>query len=122
MNVALRRQRCADERASKQHLRLAVEATVRAVKHPFGNGKVPVRGKPRVGMVMIESAAMSNVRQIHRYQRSQEETGRAETGNQEAAESAQRQPVSSFFASLWTQLRACLRLGRPLRPAWACSF
>jgi len=26
--------------------RAAVEATVRSVKHPFGNGKVPVRGKP----------------------------------------------------------------------------
>jgi hypothetical protein len=122
VNVALRRQRCADERASKQHLRPAVEATVRAVKHPFGNGKVPVRGKPRVGMLMIGTSAMNNVRQIYRYQRSQKETGRAEKRSQKAAESAQRQPVFSFFASLWTQLRACLRLGRPLRPAWACSF
>jgi hypothetical protein len=111
VNVALRRQRCADERASTRHLRPAVEATVRAVKHPFGNGKVPVRGKPRVGMLMIASAAMNNVRQILRYQRSQK-----------ATESVQRQPVLSFFASLWTQLRACLRLVRPLRPAWACSF
>jgi len=122
VNVALRRQRCADERASKQHLRPAVEATVRAVKHPFGNGKVPVRGKPRVGMLMIGTSAMNNVRQIHRYQRSQKETGRAEKRSQKAAESAQRQPVFSFFASLWTQLRAWLRLGHPLRPAWACSF
>ena len=122
VNVALRRQRCADERASKQHLRPAVEATVRAVKHPFGNGKVPVRGKPRVGMLMIGTSAMNNVRQIYRYQRSQKETGRAEKRSQKAAESAQRQPVFSFFASLWTQLRACLRLGRPLRPDWACSF
>ncbi|MCK4451608.1 MAG: transposase, partial [Anaerolineae bacterium] len=111
VNVALRRQRCADERASKQHLRPAVEATVRAVKHPFGNGKVPVRGKPRVGMLMIGTSAMNNVRQIYRYQRSQKETGRAEKRSQKAAESAQRQPVFSFFASLWTQLRACLRLG-----------
>jgi len=122
VNVALRRQRCADERASKQHLRPAVEATVRAVKHPFGNGKVPVRGKPRVGMLMIGTSAMNNVRQIYRYQRSQKETGRAEKRSQKAAESAQGQPVFSFFASLWTQLRACLRLGHPLRPAWACSF
>jgi hypothetical protein len=111
VNVALRRQRCADERASTRHLRPAVEATVRAVKHPFGNGKVPVRGKPRVGMLMIGSAAMNNVRQILRYQRSQK-----------ATESVQGQPVLSFFASLWTQLRACLRLVRPLQPTWACSF
>jgi len=74
INVALRRQRCTDARASQQHLRPAVEATVRAVKHPFGNGKVPVRGKPRVSMLMIGSAAMNNVRQIYRYQISQEET------------------------------------------------
>ena len=78
VNVALHRQRCADERASKRHLRPAVEATVRAVKHPFGNGKVPVRGKLRVGMLMIGSAAMNNVRQIHRYQRSQDEAKRAD--------------------------------------------
>jgi hypothetical protein len=122
VNVALRRQRCADERASKQHLRPAVEATVRAVKHPFGNGKVPVRGKPRVGMLMIGTSAMNNVRQIHRYQRSQKETGGAENGSRKATESAQGQSVLSFFASLWTQLQACLRLVRPPRPAWACSF
>ncbi len=109
VNVALRRQRCADERASKRHLRPAVEATVRAVKHPFGNGKVPVRGKPRVGMLMIGSAAMNNVRQIFRYQRSRK-----------ATPSVQRQSVLSFFAALWTQLRACLRPVHPLRPAWAC--
>jgi len=67
VDLALRRQRSADARASGQNLRAAVEATVRSVKHPFGNGKVPVRGKPRVSMVVIGSAAMSNVRRIHRY-------------------------------------------------------
>jgi len=122
VNVAQRRQRCADERASKQHLRPAVEATVRAIKHPFGNGKVPVRGKPRVGMLMLGSAAMNNVRQIHRYQISQKEAGAAEQRSRKAAESTQRQPALSLFASVWTQLQACLRLARPLGPAWACSF
>jgi hypothetical protein len=43
---------------------------------------VPVRGNPRVSMVMTESAAMNNVRQIHRYQISQKEAGRAGKGNQ----------------------------------------
>ena len=122
VNVALRRQRCADERTRERHLRPAVEATVRAVKHPFGNGKVPVRGNPRVSMVMTESAAMNNVRQIHRYQISQKEAGRAEKGNQKATESARQQSASSFFAFVWSQLRACLHLAHPLRPAWACSF
>jgi hypothetical protein len=122
VNVALRRQRCADERASERHLRPAVEATVRAVKHPFGNGKVPVRGKPRVGMLMIGSAAMNNVRQIYRYQRSQDEPGRAGKRSQETAESAREQIVFSFCASLWARLRAVLCLIPPLRPVWACSF
>jgi hypothetical protein len=53
LDLALRRKRSADARATRQNLRSAVEATVRAVKHPFGNGKVPVRGKPRVSMVAL---------------------------------------------------------------------
>ncbi|HDQ73169.1 MAG TPA: hypothetical protein ENN19_13915 [Chloroflexi bacterium] len=122
VNVALRRQRCADERSNERHLRPAVEATVRAVKHPFGNAKVPVRGNPRVSMVMTESAAMNNVRQIHRYQISQKEAGRTEKGKQKAATGARQQSASSFFAFVCGQLRACLRLVHPLRPAWACSF
>ncbi|RLC69662.1 MAG: hypothetical protein DRI81_20145, partial [Chloroflexi bacterium] len=38
VDLALRRQRSADARTSRQNLRAAVEATVRSVKHPFGNG------------------------------------------------------------------------------------
>ena len=63
----MRRQRSAEARASGQNLRSAVEATVRSVKHPFDDGKVPVRGQPRVSMVVLASAAMSNLRRIHRY-------------------------------------------------------
>jgi len=68
VNVAQRRKLSAEARASGQNLRAAVEASVRSVKHPFGNGKVPVRGKPRMSMVIIGSAAMSNLRRIHRFQ------------------------------------------------------
>jgi len=80
VDLALRRQRSARDRASGQNLRTAVEATVRAVKHPFGNGKVPVRGKARVSMVMIGSAAMNNVRRIHRHLTDPGRAGRAEKG------------------------------------------
>ncbi len=31
----------------------AAESTMRSVKHPFRNGKVPVRGRPSASMVMI---------------------------------------------------------------------
>lgn len=122
LNVALRRQRGADERAAERHLRPAVEATARAIKHPFGNGKVPVRGTCRVSVVMTESAAMNNVRQIYRYQMSQKEADKAEKGNQKAARGTRQQSVSSFFVFVWAQLRACVHLMHPLRPAWACSF
>lgn len=122
LNVALRRQRCADERAAERHLRPAVEATARAIKHPFGNGKVPVRGNPRVSMMMTESAAMNNVRRIYRYQMRQTDSDRAEKGNQKAARGAWQQSASSFFTFIWSQLRAYFRLAHPLRPAWVCSF
>ena len=65
--VARRRQLAAQAKASGKNLRSAVEATVRSVKHPFRNGKVPVRGQPRVTMLLIGSAAMTNVRRICRY-------------------------------------------------------
>jgi hypothetical protein len=48
-------------------LRAAVEATVGALKHPFRHGKVPVRGRTRVHMLLLGSAVLYNVRQIHRH-------------------------------------------------------
>jgi hypothetical protein len=84
VEVALRRQRTADMRASGQNLRVAVEAIVRSIKHPFGNDKVPVRGQDRVSMVMLGSAAMSNVRRIHRYLVGLEEAKGAKTEGKEA--------------------------------------
>jgi hypothetical protein len=117
VNVALRRQRCSDARTSKQHLRPAVEATVRAVKHPFGNGQVPVRGKPRVSMVMIGAAAMNNVRQINRYQKSQNQ---AKSQAQNPDRRSREQLLSPFFVFLRSLFHSCLGLPTLLRPAWAC--
>ena len=65
--VALAQGLAAQAKASGKNLRSAVEATVRSVKHPYRNGKVPVRGQPRVTMLLIGSAAMTNVRRICRY-------------------------------------------------------
>ena len=67
----LRRQRSRFFREMKHNPRAAIEATVRAVKHPFPKGKLPVRGKFRVGYMMIGSAAVNNVRQIQRYLKKQ---------------------------------------------------
>ena len=49
------------------HLRPAVEATVRAVKHPLPHGKAPVRGTFRVAAIILASAFMVNLRRLHRH-------------------------------------------------------
>jgi hypothetical protein len=67
MLLALRRRRSQVFQKTKQNPRAAVEATVRAVKLPFPRGKLPVRGRFRMFYMMIGSAAINNVRQIHRY-------------------------------------------------------
>jgi len=63
-NVARRGQHLRHAQTSGRNLRSAVEATVRSVKHPFGSDKPPVRGHPRVSMMMLASAAMCIVRRI----------------------------------------------------------
>ncbi len=112
LNCARRRQRCAAARAGSHNYRAAVEATVRAVKHPFRNGKVPVRGKPRVSMVLVGSAVMNNVRQIHRYLVRQ----RADAA-EKADQRAEKHSPDSLFVSVLIALRARLsaRLCFPLR-------
>lgn len=117
VNVALRRQRTADTRASGQNLRAAVEATVRSLKHPFGNGKVPVRGKPRISMVVIGSAAMSNVRRIHRYLVERKGTRKAENTDQKQAGCSQEALMDSLFASFFARLRSLFRSVHLLQPA-----
>ena len=66
VNVAHRHENRRRAKASGQNLRTAVEATVRSVKHPFGNSKLPVRGRRRMSMMMVASAAMTNIRRIWR--------------------------------------------------------
>lgn len=119
VDLALRRQRSADARASGQNLRTAVEATVRSVKHPFGDGKVPVRGQPRVSMVVVGSAAMSNVRRIHRYLTVPRQAEQAGQTNQQGTGCSQETPAASLFSSLLAQLRSLLRLLGIFRPACA---
>jgi hypothetical protein len=113
LDLALRRQRCAEARTRTQNLRPAVEATVRAVKHPFGNGKVPVRGQARVSMLLIGSAAMNNVRQITRYLASKTKKG---------IEGSLRNPYTSLFRSLLSRLAAYLNSASLFEPVWACQF
>ena len=112
VDLALRRQRSAEARASGQNLRPAVEATVRSVKHPFGNGKVPVRGQPRMSMVVLASAAMSNLRRIHRFL-AEKSAQEAEKGHQRGTKIDTGESGSSFFGSLWRQVQVLLRMVSP---------
>jgi len=116
VELALRRQRSAEARASGQNLRSAIEATVRSIKHPFDDGKVPVRGQPRVSMVMVGSAAMSNLRRIHRFL-VEKETQEAERYSRREAKTDSSEPGSSFFGSLWRQVQALLHCLTPFQLA-----
>jgi hypothetical protein len=71
LELALRRQRSAQAQSEGCHLRVAIEATVGAIKRPFNNDQLPVRGPFRVKMMMVGSAFMVNLRRIHRYQMAQ---------------------------------------------------
>jgi hypothetical protein len=118
VDLALRRQRSAQARASGQDLRAAVEATVRSVKHPFGNGKVPVRGKPRVSMVMIGSALMSNLRRIHHYLTNENRPSQEAKAVERRIESTLQQPACSFSSPFQVFLRSIFRF----QPARAGQF
>lgn len=65
--MAERRRRSREYQKEGRNLRVAVESTVRSVKHPFPAGKLPVRGRFRVSCLVIGSAAVTNLRRIHRY-------------------------------------------------------
>jgi len=94
-----RRQQSALFMQTKQNLRAAVEATVRAVKHPFPKGKLPVRGKFRMFGMLIGSATMNNVRQIQRHlmRKKQSEAKRA-------AESETGDSFCPFYRTLFQSL------------------
>ncbi len=66
---ARRRQRSEAAHQSGKNPRAAIEAIVRAVKHPFPGGKLPVRGLFRVTCMVVSSAAMANLRSIWRHER-----------------------------------------------------
>ncbi len=68
VHLARRRQRLKVERKSGRNLRSAVEATMHEISCRLEHGRLRVRGKFRVGMTMIASAAMANARRIWRYQ------------------------------------------------------
>lgn len=81
-SLARRRQRMKLERQSGRNLRSAVEATVREISCRLGHGRLRVRGKFRVGMTMVASAAMANARRIWRYQMAEKTVTQRQLGTQ----------------------------------------
>jgi Transposase DDE domain/Transposase domain (DUF772) len=73
----LARQRSKTVQGPGRNRRAAVEALMRCLKHPFGGqrGKLPVRGKVRVTMLMVAAALMVNLRRIWRYGAAQPAAG-----------------------------------------------
>nr|BAL52542.1 hypothetical conserved protein [uncultured Chloroflexota bacterium]BAL58300.1 hypothetical conserved protein [uncultured Chloroflexota bacterium] len=67
LRLAQRRRSMHRAGPAEKNLRAAVEATVRSVKHPFPAGKLPVRGLFRVACLVIGSAAVVNIRRLHRH-------------------------------------------------------
>jgi len=66
LDLALRRQRTSLFYQTDGNPRAAIESTIAAIKRPFRQGKVPLRSKFRVTMMMLGAAMMVNVRRITR--------------------------------------------------------
>jgi hypothetical protein len=103
VRTAQRRQACQAQKLTGQNLRVAVEATMRVIKHPFPAGKLPVRGLFRVTCLLIGSALMVNIRSLHRYQQAQ----RAKLGQcaiPQPENVTGEPPVISFWLAAWRRI------------------
>ncbi|MCP4543447.1 MAG: hypothetical protein GY832_40565 [Chloroflexi bacterium] len=109
VNVAHRRENQRQAQASGQNLRSAVEATVRSVKHPFGNHKLPVRGHLRVSLLLVASAAMVNVRRLWSYQMGKNEAETAQNGGNAALQHTVSLAFRTFSRSFSRLFNAQLR-------------
>jgi hypothetical protein len=95
--TAERRKDYLAHKGDAHNLRSAVEATMRSVKHAFPSGKLPVRGKFRVTCMTIASAAIINVRRIHRYRVAKTKWKNEHKQTSQKQDCAQSQPNVSFL-------------------------
>jgi len=118
--LSQRHRRSAAKKKEGRNLRVAVEATVREVKHPFPAGKLPVRGKFRMTCILIGSAAMTNVRRIQRYllsQKKQEDRKKDQISGQKCDSKLQG---DFFFAIFVGRLNDYLQLCSLRRLCFGC--
>lgn len=74
------------------------------LKHPFRKGRLPVREKPRVSMMVIGYAAMTNIRRIQRFQ----EKLREEKRKASAVQKQMEEVTQNIFVSFWGFLQRAL--------------
>ena len=114
VNWARRRRRHETFKKEDGNPRAAVEASIRSLKHPFPNGKLPVRGLFRVTCMLIGSAAMINMKRIHRYLGEKDKPGGGKQGAKKAQKAADQLPLDSILAVIKTRLEALWLLSRPV--------
>jgi len=113
LNRALRRQRLRTYHLGQKNLRAAVEATVGALKRPFGNDKVPVRGKIRLSQMVLGSAIMVNIRRIQRFKLAKRKKNQLQRPSRAHAHKGQTDlslSALSFLPIAWMRLQSRLRL------------
>jgi hypothetical protein len=76
------------------NLRAAVESTVRSLKHPFPDSKLPVRGLFRMTCLVVAAAGMTNVRRIQQYRDRTRPQPTAPHGSRAASTAARTATVS----------------------------
>jgi hypothetical protein len=115
---ARRRQRYRDNQQADKNLRVAIEATVRVLKHPFGD-KLPVRGLFRVTYLLLASAAMVNVRRIWRYL-SEQAAKQGSSGATTRGNASSQQPKTPGFVFWSAWLSSCRRFLAFRNPCFSC--
>jgi hypothetical protein len=113
--VAKRRRKMRQSKQEGKNHRVAIEGTVREVKHPYPAGKLPVRGLFRMTCVMVSSAAMTNVRRIHHYWEEKRKEGRRNKTNERGGKFGPNQPgfsFSSFIKRLLCSQRSFMVLSK----------
>jgi hypothetical protein len=111
LDLAQRRRLARAARVEPGNPRAAVESTIGALKRPFANDQLPVRGRFRMGQMIVGSALMVNLRRIHRYV--SEKILKAQPAVEATADEAPPpSPALSFFVALRTLLA-------PRRCPWA---
>jgi len=113
LDLAQRRRLACTAAAEPGNPRAAVESTVAAVKRPFPADQLPVRGLLRMTHLIIGSAFMVNLRRIHRYLTTPNQS-QPVTDQLPASDSAENTSRAAFFVAL----RGCVS---PLR-RWSSAL